>query len=215
MLLLSNAQSQGLLKRIGKKAEQMVNEKLDKRTSTTLDSTTDRGLRKTYDKAIDRQLDSAFSATSKKEKNTKSQNELGDHVNNPKTIPITVANDSTMAKSGFTNSYGLIDFPATEKEAIIILSSVIWELQLKTPVYFIFKQNGELQGCASMDPLLCMDPGKWVLDWDNKIITQCFNNTKGTVRSLLKLTQEEFMTYDYENKAEVKYKAYKKADTKN
>src|SRR4030095_8789665 len=64
--------SQGLLKRIGKKAEQMMNEKLEKKMTNTVDSTTDRGLRKTYDKAVDKPLEDVMadsSAAKKKNKN--------------------------------------------------------------------------------------------------------------------------------------------------
>jgi hypothetical protein len=81
LLLSSLANSQGLLKRVGKKAEQMINEKMDRKTTTTLDSTTDRGLRKTYDKAVDKPLDDMMadsSAAKKKNQNAMKATDAND-----------------------------------------------------------------------------------------------------------------------------------------
>src|SRR5678815_3713377 len=81
LLLSSLANSQGLLKRVGKKAEQMINEKMDRKTTTTLDSTTDRGLRKTYDKAVDKPLDDVMadsSASKKKNENAMKATDAND-----------------------------------------------------------------------------------------------------------------------------------------
>jgi hypothetical protein len=78
IMVFNHSNGQGLLKKIGKKAEQMMNEKLEKKMTNTVDSTTDRGLRKTYDKAVDKPLDDVMSDSSAAKKKNKNAMKTSD-----------------------------------------------------------------------------------------------------------------------------------------